>query len=138
MRCPLRFRGSILVVSSLLIGTLAASACSSGETAEAGAVGTSAAGPLAITFSSAYLTIENRTGVPIVDVKLEIEPRGVRPPFRTTVPRLEGSAKRDLPYNVFRSADGTPFQRGALRTRTLTITGADIAGKPIEQEVPFE
>jgi hypothetical protein len=138
MRCPLRFRGSLLVASSLLFAALTLSACSSGDTAEAGAVGTTATGPLGITYSSTYLTLENRAGVPFVEAKVEIIPRGMRPPFRTTVARIEGAAKHDVPFNVFRSADGTPFQRGNFRTRTIKVTATDVTGKVIEQEIPFE
>lgn len=138
MRCPVRLRGSILIASSLALAALTLSACSSGDTAEAGAVGTTATGPLGITFSSTYLTLENRAGVPIVDARLEIVPRGVRPPFRTTVPRIEGSAKHDVPFNLFRTADGTTFGRGNFRTRTLKVVATDVTGKVIELEVPFD
>lgn len=137
MRCPSRLRGSLVVASLLLVAPLVAG-CSSGENAEAGAVGTSAAGPFGITASSTYLTIENRAGVPIIDTRIEIIPRGVRPPFSTTVARIEGSAKRDVPFNQFRSKDGTPFQRGVLRTRTLKITATDIRGNALTQEMPFD
>lgn len=138
MRCPLRFRGSIPIASFVCLTTIALAGCSSGDGVEAGAVGTTAAGPLGITVSSTYLTIENRAGVPIVDARVEIIPRGVRPPFRTNVPRLEGSGKYSLPFNQFRSPDGTPFHRGVVRARTLKITAKDITGKAIEQEMPFE
>jgi len=138
MRWPLRFRGSLVVAVCLFLAPFTLAGCSSGESAEAGAVGTTAAGPLGVSVSSTYLTIENRAGVPLVDTKVEIIPRGLRPPFRTTVARLEASAKRDLPFRDFRSADGTPFQRGMLRTRTLKITATDVSGNSIEQEMPFE
>ena len=138
MRCPFRFRGSLAVASCFLVAALAVTGCSSGNSAEAGAVGTSAAGPFGVSVSSTYLTIENRAGVPILDARIEIVPRGLRPPFSTTVPRIEGSAKREVPFNQFRSKDGTPFQRGVLRTRTLKITATDVSGKPIQMEMPFE
>lgn len=137
MRCPLRFRGSILIASFLFLAAFTSAGCSSEETVEAGAVGTAATGPIGITFSQTYLTLENRAGVPIVDTRVEIITRGLRPPFRTTVPRLETSSKHDIPYNQFRSADGTTFQRGALPTRTLKVTGTEITGKVIELEIPF-
>ena len=138
MRCPLRFGGSILTLSFVGLATLACAGCSSGDSAEAGAVGTTATGPLSITVSSTYLTLENRAGVPIVDARVEIIPRGVRPPFRANVSRVEASAKHNMTFSQFRSPDGTPFHRGVVRARTLKVTAKDITGKTIAQEIAFE
>ena len=138
MRCPLRIRGSILIASFVCLASITVVGCSSGDSAEAGAVGTTATGPLAITVSSTYLTLENRAGVPIVDTRVEIIPRGVRPPFRATVPRVEASGKHNMTFSQFRSPDGTPFHRGVVRARTLKVTAKDITGKVIAQEIPFE
>jgi hypothetical protein len=122
----------------LSLAALPLAACSSGDSAEAGAVGTSASDPLGVTFSQMYLTIENRTGVPIVEGELQIVPRGVMAPFRTRLPRIEGSQKRELPYSQFLSRDGTPFRRGLTRTRNVRIIATDVTGKKYEQEVPFD
>jgi hypothetical protein len=140
MRCPLRFRGFVPAALFLTLAALPLAACSSsGDSAEAGAVGTSNANdPLVVTFSQTFLTIENRSGVPIVDGELQIVPRGVMPPFRNRLPRIEGSQKRELPFNQFYSRDGTPFRRGVTRTRSVRITATDITGKKIEQEVEFD
>ena len=138
MRCPFRFGESVLVAACFVALTVPLSACSSGEKAEAGAVGTTASSPLAISVSSTFVTLENRAGSAIIDARVEIIPRGVRPPFKTTVPRIENSSKREVSFSQFRSSDGTPFRRGALKTRTLKVTATDITGKPIELEIPFE
>jgi hypothetical protein len=138
MRCPLRFRGFVRIALFLSLAALPLAGCSSGDTAEAGAVGTSASDPLVVTFSQMYMTIENRSGVPIVDGELQIVPRGVTPPFRTRLPRIESGQKRELLFNQFYSRDGTPFRRGGTRTRNLRITATDVSGKKFEQEVPFD
>ena len=137
MRCPPRFRGSLRIALLLSLAAWPVAACSSGDTAEAGAVGTAASDPLAVTFSQMYLTVQNQTGVPIVDAELQIVPRGVMPPFRTRLHRLETSQQLDVPFNQFYSRDGTPFRRGATRTRSLRITATNVTGKKFEQEVPF-
>jgi hypothetical protein len=138
MRCPLRFRGFVPAALFLSLAAFPLAACSSGDSAEAGAVGTAASDPLVVTFSQMYMTIENRSGVPIVDGELQIVPRGVTPPFRTRLPRIEGSQKREMPYNQFYSRDGTPFRRGVTRTRHVRITATDVTGKKFDQEVPFD
>ena len=138
MRCQFRFRGSLLLLPYVMCGALALSACSTGESVEAGAVGTSATAPLTVTNSSTAMTIENRGSVALIDLKVEIEPRGMRPPFRTTVPRIEAGGTFNVPFNQFRSADGTPFQRGSHRAQSVTFTATDAAGKAVVQEMPFE
>lgn len=138
MRCPLRFRGFV-VVGSVLLAASSVAGCSSGDRAEAGAVGTTSGNePLAVTFSQTYISIENRTGVPLVEGEIQIVPRGVMAPFRTRLPRIETSQKRDLMFNTFHSKDGTPFRRGVARVREVRITATDVAGKKIEQQVPFD
>jgi hypothetical protein len=136
MRCPLRFRGFV-VASLLLAAPFGVAACSSGDPAEAGAVGTTGT-PLGVTMSQTYLSVENRSGVPILEGEIQIVPRGVMPPFRTRLPRIEGSQKVDLMFNTFYSKDGTPFRRGVTRARAVRIVATDITGKKIEQDVPFE
>lgn len=138
MRRLLRFRGSAAIALLLSLAALPIAACTSGDTAEAGAVGTTASDPLLVTFSGAYVTVENRSGAPIVDGELHVVPRGVMPPFRARLPRLENSQRLEVPYGQFYSRDGTPFRYGVTRTRTLRITATDVAGKKFEQEVAFE
>jgi hypothetical protein len=136
MRCPLRVRGSA-TAAALLAAAIAAAGCSSGDPAEAGAVGTSGT-PLTVTLSQTYLSVENRTGVPIVEGEIQIVPRGVMPPFRTRLSRIEGSGRQDLMFNTFYSKDGTPFRRGVTRARSVRITAIDVTGRKIDQEVPFD
>jgi hypothetical protein len=138
MRCPSRFRGFLPFAVVLSVATLSASACTSGESAEAGAVGTTASDPLVVTFSQTFLTVENRSGVPIVEGEMQIVPRGVMPPFRTRLSRIEGTGRVELPYSQFYSRDGTPFRRGITRTRNVRLTATDVAGKKFDMEVPFD
>src|SRR5688572_7449350 len=99
MRCPSRVRASILRATFPLLVLCTAAACSGGNP-EAGATGTAgAAAPVAITVSQTYITVENRTGAPLVGGDMEITQLGVRPPYRTALPRLEAGGKRDITLN---------------------------------------
>jgi hypothetical protein len=127
-----------LVCASLSLAALTAAACSRGETTEAGAVGTTGAGaPLGISVAQTYVTIENRTTLPLVEGVIELMPGGVLQPFRTPLTRIEAGDKRDFVLNNFRSADGTPFRRGATRARTVRVTATDVTGNKYEQTAPF-
>jgi hypothetical protein len=138
MRCPFRPRGSVLPLTALLTLALSAAGCGSGDT-ESGGVGTSgSAAPIGIEVSSSYVTIENRTGVPLIDGQVEIISGGVRPPFRARLARIESHARQDVLFTQFRSPDGTPFRRGISPARRVKLSAKDINGKVYEQEVPID
>lgn len=138
MRCLLRAPISTLRATFTLLAIAAAAACSTG-TQEAGATGTagSAEAPFAIQISQTYITVENRTGGPVVGGEMQIIPAGVLPPFKATLPYLETGSKRDIVLNTFRSNDGTPFSRAITRARRVRVTAKDRAGTTYAHEVPF-
>jgi hypothetical protein len=134
MGCPLRVRLSLLALA------LCAAVACGGNPESAGAAGTAgtADAPIAITIANTYVTVENRTGAPLLEGEMVIDQLGVRPPFRAAMPRLENGGTRDFTLNTFRAADGTLFNRTIARARSLRITAKDGAGKTYEQEVPFQ
>ena len=139
MRCPFRVRASTLRVAFTLLALCTAVACASGSPEEAGAAGTAGAdAPFIIEVAQTYITIENRTGAPLAEGQMELIPRGVLPPFRSTLPRLENGAKRDIQLNTFRATDGTTFNRNLARARTVKVTAKDQSGKAYTFETPFE
>ena len=138
MRCPSVSRGLVLSAAATLLSACVLSGCSSSPKAEAEAIGTAGDRPaIGLSFSQAYLTIENHTGVPLVGGQIEIVPGGLMPPFRTTLSRIEADGKQDLPFNRFRGNDGTEFRRGIARARRVRITATDINGRQYRQELPF-
>ena len=138
MRCPLVSRGLALSAATALLTACVLTGCSSGPRAEAGAVGTAGNRPaIGLSFSQTYLTIENHTGVPLVEGQIEIVPVGLMPPFRTTLTRIEADGKQDLPFNRFRGSDGSEFRRGIARARRVRISATDLTGRHYQQELPF-
>jgi hypothetical protein len=138
MRCPFSSRGLVLSAATTLLTACVLSACSSGPKAEAGAVSTAGERPaIGLSFSQTYLTIENHTGVPLIDGQIDIVPAGLMAPFHTTLSRIEADGKQDLPFNRFRGSDGTQFRRGIAKARRVRITATDINGRQYRQELPF-
>lgn len=133
MRRPPRVRVSTLRATLTLLAVCAAAACSGGDPGAGGSV----EAPFAIKISQTYITVENRTGAPLVGGQMEIIPRGVLPPFRATLPRLEAGGRSDIMLNTFRGS-GTPFSRAIARARSVKVTAKDQFGKVYEYEVPFE
>ncbi len=139
MRCPFGSRGLALLVS-LLLAAFFTAACSGGTT-EAGSSGTTGSGtdgPFLIALEQTYMTIENRSGAPIVNGTVTIMTGSLRPPFTMALPRLENQDKRDFPLRNFRGKDGTEFSRRVARAQRIRITAVDVAGKKYEMEVPVK
>jgi hypothetical protein len=137
MRCPSRLGVSTLPALFVSLAGLALAGCSGGNP-QAGAIGTGgeAGAPLAIEVAQTYITVENRTGGPLVSGQMEIIPGGVLPSFKATLPRLENGARIEFPLSRFIGNDGTPFGR-AIRARRVKVTAKDALGKEFVSEVPF-
>ena len=131
MRRP-RVRVSILYATLTLLAVCAAAACSSGTS---GASDPNA--PFGIGISQTFITVENRTGQPIVGGNVDIIPAGILPPFRSPLPRIEAGGKSDLMLTSFRGS-GTPFNRQIARAKSVKVSAKDQFGKVYEYEVLFE
>jgi hypothetical protein len=138
MGCPPRVRVPVPYVAAVALA-LCTAACSGGSPEAAAAAAADAANaPIGITIENTYVTIENRTGAPLLEGQMEITQLGVRPPFRMTMQRLENGSARDFTLGQFRMADGTLFNRTIARARSLKLTAKDVNGKTYEQEIPFQ
>src|SRR5437867_3339132 len=101
-----------LVVFAAVALLVVSTACSSatGSQREAATVGSSGATAAAIGVDTtpSFITIENRAGLPLVDVNVAVQAtNGLS--FSTSVPRLESGVKRDVSLANLRSPDGTSY-----------------------------
>ena len=137
MRCPSRLGISTLSALSICLAGFVLAGCSGGNP-QAGAIGTGGAAdaPFAIEVAQTYVSVENRTGGPLLEGQMEIIPAGVLPSFKASLPRLENGARREFPLNRFIGNDGTPFGR-AIRARRVKVSAKDLLGKEFVYEVPF-
>lgn len=131
-------RRPLVLAFAVTIAGLAA-ACSYTAGRESGAVGSSGAQPAAIAVdrTAAYLTIENRAGLPLVDVSVVLAAaNGLS--FSTSIPRLESGAKHDLPFANLRGNDGTQFSPRWQRPTQIVVTATDLVGKKYDVKVPWK
>lgn len=106
---------------------------------ESGTVGSSGASQagIAIEQTSSYLTIENRAGLPLVDVRIVLKAaNGLS--FSASIPRLETGAKRDFSFADLRSNDGTSFSPRWQRPREIVVTATDLVAKKYQLTVPWK
>ena len=125
--------GAAVVVSGFL-----ASSCSSARSSESGA-GTSGGGPafVDLMISSIFMTVENRAGGPLLDVRLAIKPVGGATEFTKLITRMEAGEKRKISLGEFGGRDGTPFSPRFVRAKEVSVTAVDLTSKKYAMSVPW-
>jgi hypothetical protein len=94
--------------------------------------------PLRIENTQMFITVENRSGLALREVTVQIVPVGRSTDFSIIVPRLENGDKRDFPLGNFRGRDGTPFNLRVVRPKSVKVSGTNINNQVIEAEVPWQ
>ena len=101
-----------MMLAGAMIG-LTVSACSG--TQEATQQGN---GPIRIQTSQFAVTLENKAGLPLVDLEVAILPAG-GVPYTHLVRRLENAEKRDFALTDFAGRDGTTFNLRVAQPRAF-------------------
>ena len=121
------------VASAVILGfALGGAACGSSAPS-----GSAKGGPIEVEISPFFVTVSNRSGTAITDVKLEVFPPGRQMVFSATHFRLESNADKDFSMNDLRGSDGTPFNLRVHRPRTVRVTAMGIDGTAHEVELDW-
>ena len=132
-RSRLPFFGSLCVVG--LTG-LALAACSSSESPANQAAQNQA--QIDVQTSQLSVLVENKVGMPLVDVEVAILPVGGHTEFTKFAGRLENAEKRDISLSSFSARDGTPFSLRVVRPKSVRVVGKDLNNKPVQVDVPWK
>ncbi len=129
-RPRLRFLGSLCFVG--LTGLALVKCSSSGsESAQNQA-------QIAVQTSQLSVVVENKVGMPLVDVMVAIVPVGGVGRYTKLAGRMENGEKRDFELSSFYGNDGTPFSLRVVRPKTVRVTGKDLNNKPVQVDVPWK
>jgi len=93
--------------------------------------------PLRVENTQMFITVENRSGLALREVTIEIVPVGRSTDFSIVVPRLDNGDKRDYPLGNFRGREGTPFNLRVVRPKSVKVKGTNIHNQVVEVEVPW-
>jgi len=88
--------------------------------------------------SALWVTVENKAGMALTDIVIEIIPAGTQMTYSANHWRLENGEKRDFAANTFRSRDNTPFNMRVSRPRAVRVSAKDVSGNPLQTEVPWK
>jgi len=105
--------------------------------AEQGSAAQAADAPVLVEQHQTFITLQNRAGLPLVDVRLAVVPYS-RTEFSTILNRMESGERRDVMMSELSSRDGTTFSPRLVNPKSVKITAGDIVGKRYEVEVPWE
>ena len=121
------------VVSALLLTAAAAAqaACASDREAVQ-----AADAPIGIETSQMFVTVENRSGGPLLDLSIMVQTPAA--PYTYLISRLEAGQKRDVPVSSFLSRDGTGLNLRLIRPRSVRATAKDLTSKSYEAQVGWK
>ncbi|MDP6371108.1 MAG: hypothetical protein QF634_01215 [Vicinamibacterales bacterium] len=126
--------GARMAVAAFVLGvSVVVAACGSDAAME------NIGGPIDIEISQLFITVTNRTGTAIADVKLEVYPPGRQTVFSATQYRLESEARKQFSMSDLRGSDGTPFNLRVHRPQSVKVTAKGVVdGSPHAIEIPWE
>ena len=110
--------------------------CSQAACAHDNEVVQAADAPIGIETGQMFVTLENRTGGPLVDLLITIQTAGA--PYTNRVWRLEAAEKRDIAFSSFSSRDGTTFNLRLARPKVVHVTASDLTQKKYESQAPWK
>jgi hypothetical protein len=84
------------------------------------------------------LTVENRAGRPLLNIRLEILGRVNSTVFIYTLPTLDTAATREIPFDDFHAEDGTIFEPGSSAVEEVKTTARDTLGNSYAVTMPWE
>jgi hypothetical protein len=121
--------------SAVVVGAtwLSGAACSGG-----GVPALDQNSPIGIQASQMSILIENKVGMPLLDVDVAIMPIGGVTQFNKRVGRMESAEKRDLRPGDFYGRDGTTFSLRVVRPKSIRVTAKDLNGKAYNVEAPWQ
>lgn len=91
-----------------------------------------------VSTSQLYVTVSNRTGSSLLDVKIEVEPVGSATVFSSTYPRMEPGERRNFPVQEFRGEDGTPLNLRVHRPRMVSVSARNQNDEQFAMRTPWQ
>ena len=98
---------------------------------------TSLGGPIEIEVSQLFITVTNKSGMAITDIKLEVIPTGGQTSYAATHYRLENADKKDFSLGELRSSDGMTLNLRVHNPDRVRVTATDLDATEYDIEIPW-
>jgi hypothetical protein len=122
---------SVAVLAALLL-----SACSGPGVREA--IGTGAAAtPVVVHTLESAVTVENRAGRPLLNVRVAIDATGAPAPFLRVIPAIDAGQTMTLPLTDFRTEQGGALDPAATTPAQVTVSARDTLTNSYTITIPW-
>jgi hypothetical protein len=95
------------------------------------------ASAVVVSRSERGVTVENRAGRPLLNIRLVIE-GNTGAAFAYTLPTRDTGATREVPFADFRTDEGTLFEAGSRAAKQVKTTARDTLGNNYDVTTPWE
>lgn len=126
-------RRILAVCAAVLLATLVA-ACGSGKSSLQEA---KERGEITLSRSETAVVVENRAGRPALNVRITID-AGDAGLFFATLPTMETAERRSIPFQMFRTEDGTLFTPADTTPKEVRLEGKDTLNNDYQVSLPWE
>jgi hypothetical protein len=124
-------------VVALLLAAAMMAGCSTPAVSKAVGTGGDADTPIAVTASNAGVTVENRTGRPLLDVRIMIDAGSPGLSFIRIVPTIDTGAKSESQPSDFRTDDGTLLDPALVHPTRVAVTARDTVARTYSIASPW-
>lgn len=127
-----------IVLASVIVVALVGFAGFQRYGSTGGSSGDAASNAFAVQTSQLFVTVENRSGLTLSDIRVAIVPVGRATLFTSSIGRMDPGEKRDISIANFRGREGTPFNLRVHRPISVEVTATDINQKQYKTEVDWQ
>jgi hypothetical protein len=108
-----------------LLSAAAAAGCSDPAVSKAVGAGGDADTPIAVAASNAGVTVENRSGRPLLDVRITVDGGSPGLSFIRVVPTIDTGATSESQPSDFHTEDGTLLDVASVHPTRVAVTARD-------------
>lgn len=130
---PASPRLMLAVCAALAVATIL-SACGSGKS---GMQEAKERGEITLGRSETAVVVENRAGRPALNVRVTID-AGDAGLFFAVLPTMETAERRSIPFQMFRTEDGTLFSAAESTPKEVRLEGKDTLNNDYQTALPWE
>ena len=123
--------------SGLISAAWLLSACSNAAVSKA--VGTTdGRSAIVVGRSESAVSVENRVGRPLLNVRVTVETVETGAPFVLVLPTMDTGEKRDLRFEELRTEDGALLDPASVHPRQVKVTARDTLANSYDVTIPWE
>jgi hypothetical protein len=123
-------------VAGLISAAWLVTACSNAAVSKA--VGTTDGTPaIVVGRSESAVTVENRVGRPLLNVRITVGAVEGGTPYVLVLPTMDTGEKRDLRFEEFRNEDGALLDPASVRPEQIRVTARDTLANIHNATIPW-